>query len=153
MRFDFGFRCTGGTVASDIPEMDYTLDDIAAATQLALSGENREKTAAEHSSDVKAALGELMLMKVAGEIDRATFNREAAPLVKEAISLEGAGQALRGLGKRLYTMDSEEAARHLGGSGRARPGITCWEDSSWKEFVTRQQSVRPWLRSGRTSAR
>ncbi len=115
------FDALAERVASDIPEMDYTLDDIAAATQLALSGENREKTAAEHSSDVKAALGELMLMKVAGEIDRATFNREAAPLVKEAISLEGAGQALRGLGKRLYTMDSEEAARHLGGAaGKAR---------------------------------
>ena len=67
------FDALAERVASDIPEMDYTLDDIAAATQLALSGENREKTAAEHSSDVKAALGELMLMKVAGEIDRATF--------------------------------------------------------------------------------
>lgn len=88
-------------VASVIPEYGYTTEDILNAATYFTSG-GYEKTASEqYESDIKEALGELLLMKVAGDIDTETFQQEADPLVKEAISLKGVSRGLKRMGLAL----------------------------------------------------
>lgn len=75
-----------GIVAQNIG-MDYDLQKIANVTEAVLNGgmqksASQQKTA--HETARNAALGELLLMKTAGQIDDATFTREAQGLMKMA---------------------------------------------------------------------
>lgn len=106
-------------VASVIPEYGYTTEDILDAATYFTSG-GYEKTASEqYESDIKEALGELLLMKVAGDIDTETFQQEADPLVKEAISLKGIVGKARTFGKNLYNMDHKAMGAYLKAKGTA----------------------------------
>lgn len=74
-----------GKVAAVIAPDGYTIEDIAAATDSLLTSGFSEKTAAEQDDTArKAALGDLLMMKMAGEIDDATFSKEAGLLVTAA---------------------------------------------------------------------
>lgn len=68
-------------------DYDYDLQKVAAVTEAVLTGNApMRKTAAQqkiaHETARNAALGELLLMKTAGQIDDATFVREANALIK-----------------------------------------------------------------------
>ncbi len=62
---------------------NYDLNKVAAVTEAVLSG-GMQKTAANAERARNAALGELLLMKTAGEIDDATFVKTARDLMKIA---------------------------------------------------------------------
>lgn len=75
-------------VASIVADDGYTIEDIAGATASLQGGGDTEKTAAEQEDTArKAALGELLMMKMAGEIDDQTFTNEAGLLVTAADNL------------------------------------------------------------------
>ncbi len=77
------FDALSSAVAANIG-LDYDIDTIY-KTASYLLGEGQEKTAAEqHNAACMAALGELLMMKTAGQIDDATFTSEAHELMKVA---------------------------------------------------------------------
>lgn len=79
-----GFENLCDAVTNCLPD-NYDLQTVADATDYVLSGGTMQKTAAEkHDVACKAALGELLMMKTAGQIDNATFVREAGTLMKMA---------------------------------------------------------------------
>lgn len=98
-------------------DFDYDLNKIAAVTEAVLNGQQPlQKTAAQqklaHETARNAALGELLLMKTAGQIDDATFVKEAKWLMKEAAqdvdayvaAMEAEGRKVPGSMKRKMQM-------------------------------------------------
>ena len=80
-----GFDALSGAVAQNLSDSGYTIADIATVTDQLLAGAGNEKIAAELEDTARmAALGELLMKKMAGEIDTPTFAEEAAYLAKEA---------------------------------------------------------------------
>ncbi len=66
-------------VADNIGD-DYNLEKVAAVTEAVLGGAGQTKVAAETARN--AALGELLMLKTAGQIDDETFRQSAAELIK-----------------------------------------------------------------------
>lgn len=96
------FDVLSDAVSQAIGEEEYSVEKIAAVTDAVLEEAEyagTEKTAEErHDTACMAAMGELLMMKVAGEVDDETF-------VKEANSLRGLWEGGKDLSKRLYNMD------------------------------------------------
>lgn len=89
-------------LASDVADrvgFEYSIDSIVDATSAVLEG-GSEKTAAmtksaadDYASQCYASLGELLLMKTAGQVDDQTFVAGADILMKEAALAEGINNA------------------------------------------------------------
>ena len=83
-----GFDALCSAVCAKLPDY-YVLEKVAQATDEVVA-ENaqpakHEKTAAEkHDIAIKAALGDLLMQKTAGQIDNETFVKEASALMKNA---------------------------------------------------------------------
>lgn len=92
----------------------YSVDDIASVTAELLGGS--VKTAEEqHETACMAALGELLMMKTADEIDDETFASAVEPLLKEAVSIRGALGKAKDMGRGLLDLDSADAAKKIRG--------------------------------------
>lgn len=75
------FEALCGAVAANVGD-NYDLEKIAAVTDAVISGKLQKTASAETARN--AALGELLMMKVAGKIDDATFVKTAQELSKMA---------------------------------------------------------------------
>ncbi len=86
------FEALVGAVCNYLGEEEYDLQKVAAVTDAVLTGNvggpqyaGREKIAAERDEFAhNAALGELLQMKIAGQIDDATFQKTAGALMDGA---------------------------------------------------------------------
>lgn len=91
------FDALSTAVTRNLTSDSYTIDDIATTTDRLLAG--GEKTAADLEDTArKAALGELLLKKMAGDIDMPTFTKEAGYLITPPDDLPAPARP-RGLAK------------------------------------------------------
>lgn len=66
---------------------NYDLEKVAAVTEAVLTGAAQGQTKVAAETARNAALGELLLLKTAGQIDDATFRQSAAELIKMGAQL------------------------------------------------------------------
>ena len=94
-------------VSGAVEGYDYDLNTILSKTAEVieyLENEGQDKEASEDEVDetaVMAAFGELSMMKMAGEIDDETFEKEASKLTAVRDALAVAGSKAKGLGKKV----------------------------------------------------
>lgn len=107
------FDILASAVADNIGT-SYSVDDIASVTADLIGGS--VKTAeGQHETACMAALGELLMLKTANEIDDETFAYAAEPLLKEAVSIRGAWGSAKDTGRQLLDLDSADAAKSIRG--------------------------------------
>jgi hypothetical protein len=138
-------------IAENLPE-DYTMEDALALAgeviEAAEAGEGEEEVIPEdedmvveagdrdeeiNETAVMAAMGELAMAKMAGEISDEEF-------AKEALSIEGLVQGAKGLGKKVYTGDDGAGARTAFNSAKQDIGSVFKADSLRKGMTGMKDS-------------
>lgn len=131
------FDALSADVADNLGDT-YTIDDVAQVTNALLSGNTKTAEECDHTARM-AALGELLTMKVAGEIDETTF-------VKEAASLQGGWEAAKQLGRYLKGGFSGEKLRAASKANKvhaAQRDLLKGRKQSWKSGPIRATQVDP----------
>lgn len=116
-QYDFDELCD---VVADNVGYDYDLQKIAAVTEAALNGDGMNKYAAENLA-FKATLGDLLLMKTAGQIDNRTFVREVNGMLK--VAADGAKKPFKDTIKEHWGRNKHRYGYGLTGLGALGAGV------------------------------